>query len=335
MTLTPDRARFYRFPVLLLLAAAVLATSPQPAAACKDGAQQCQTSASCCSGLCVKPGVQHGTAIFGTCCIPTTCAAQGKNCGTISDGCGHTLSCGACAAPNTCGGGGTANVCGCTPTTCSAQGANCGTIPNGCGGTLDCGTCTAPQTCGGGGASHQCGCTPITQCPAGTNCGTVPDGCGGTVSCGGACPAPDTCGGGGTANVCGCTPKACPLAPSNDCGDLDDGCGGIVSCPCNECFCCCDDDLHPGNCVPEGGSQGAGCSTDCGPNNGDSAVLCALSCAALCDSVSLNYLSSSCTLSITCPPECTEIGGSCADVTNCCPDAEACCAGTCSAQACE
>src|SRR5205823_8468457 len=56
-------------------------------------------------------------------CTPTTCAAQGKNCGTISNGCGGTLTCGSCTAPQTCGGG-VANVCGggCTPTTCAAQG---------------------------------------------------------------------------------------------------------------------------------------------------------------------------------------------------------------------
>src|SRR5439155_11757408 len=36
-------------------------------------------------------------------CTPTTCAAQGKNCGTISNGCGGTLSCGTCTAPQTCG----------------------------------------------------------------------------------------------------------------------------------------------------------------------------------------------------------------------------------------
>ncbi|HVJ19860.1 MAG TPA: carbohydrate-binding protein, partial [Polyangiaceae bacterium] len=45
-------------------------------------------------------------------CTPTTCTAQGKNCDTIPDGCGGTLSCGSCTAPATCGGGGTANVCG-------------------------------------------------------------------------------------------------------------------------------------------------------------------------------------------------------------------------------
>jgi hypothetical protein len=48
-------------------------------------------------------------------CTPTTCAAAGKNCGTISNGCSGSLDCGGCSAPSTCGGGGTANVCG-TPT---------------------------------------------------------------------------------------------------------------------------------------------------------------------------------------------------------------------------
>jgi len=100
-----------------------------------------------------------------TTCMPTSCAAQGKNCGSIANGCGGTLNCGTCTAPQTCGGGGVANVCGgaaCTPTTCAAQGKNCGTIPDGCGGTLTCGVCTAPQTCGGGGVPNVCGAAPTT-----------------------------------------------------------------------------------------------------------------------------------------------------------------------------
>jgi hypothetical protein len=66
-------------------------------------------------------------------CTPTSCAAQGKNCGSIPNGCGGTLSCGACVAPNSCGGGGAPNVCGCTPTSCAAQGLKCGSIDKGCG----------------------------------------------------------------------------------------------------------------------------------------------------------------------------------------------------------
>jgi hypothetical protein len=45
-------------------------------------------------------------------CTPTTCAANGATCGSIPNGCGQTLSCGACSGAQTCGGGGTANQCG-------------------------------------------------------------------------------------------------------------------------------------------------------------------------------------------------------------------------------
>ena len=45
------------------------------------------------------PHVVNGTA----CCTPTTtCAAQGKNCGSILDGCGGIINCGTCTAPLTC-----------------------------------------------------------------------------------------------------------------------------------------------------------------------------------------------------------------------------------------
>ena len=45
-------------------------------------------------------------------CVPESCPAQSKDCGTISDGCGGTLSCGACSGAESCGGGGLPNVCG-------------------------------------------------------------------------------------------------------------------------------------------------------------------------------------------------------------------------------
>jgi hypothetical protein len=83
-----------------------------------------------------------------TVCVPTTCLLAGKNCGSISDGCGATLNCGTCAAGQTCGAGGQQNVCGCVPKTCDQLGAQCGMIDNGCGGTLSCGTCSGNKTCG-------------------------------------------------------------------------------------------------------------------------------------------------------------------------------------------
>ena len=43
-------------------------------------------------------------------CTPTTCLAQGKDCGSISDGCNMVLNCGTCHPPKVCGAL-TPNVC--------------------------------------------------------------------------------------------------------------------------------------------------------------------------------------------------------------------------------
>jgi len=106
-----------RMLVLVLTAIALLVS--RDTLACKRSGDQCQTTASCCTGECVKPTVKRGNAVFGICCTPTTCAAAGAGCGTIPDGncAGFTLDCGTCPAPATCGGGGTPNVCGTTTTT--------------------------------------------------------------------------------------------------------------------------------------------------------------------------------------------------------------------------
>ncbi|MGZ3423202.1 MAG: hypothetical protein ACXWUG_30845, partial [Polyangiales bacterium] len=66
-------------------------------------------------------------------CMAKTCAALGANCGPVADGCGGILDCGKCTAPEACGGGGKANVCGggggpCVPKTCADVGADCGPI---------------------------------------------------------------------------------------------------------------------------------------------------------------------------------------------------------------
>lgn len=99
-----------------------------------------------------------------TSCTPTTCKAAVKNCGSMPDGCGGVIKCGDCTSPESCGGGGTANVCGqgigCTPTTCVVQGKTCGTISDNCSDVLACGTCTAPQVCGGAGVPNVCGVRP-------------------------------------------------------------------------------------------------------------------------------------------------------------------------------
>ena len=119
-------------------------------------------------------------------CVPTSCAALGAVCGTTSDGCGSTLSCGNCISPATCN---ASNQCSCTPKTCASLGAQCGTVSDGCGSALNCGNCASPTTCN---ASNQCSCTPKTCASIGAQCGTVSDGCGSTLSCGN-CVSPATC----------------------------------------------------------------------------------------------------------------------------------------------
>lgn len=97
-------------------------------------------------------------------CIPTTCAAQGAECGVIDDGCGHSLTCGTCTGSETCGAM-SPNKCDpgvCTPHSCQSVGAECGTIDNGCGDPLVCGTCTGGEMCGIGGQANQCSPPPAT-----------------------------------------------------------------------------------------------------------------------------------------------------------------------------
>lgn len=77
---------------------------------------------------------------------------KGKNCGFVSDKCGNTYPCGpeTCTAPNTCGGGGTPNVCGCTAKTKdeACLGLDCNMISNGCNPTpvYNCGTDPASKS---------------------------------------------------------------------------------------------------------------------------------------------------------------------------------------------
>lgn len=85
-----------------------------------------------------------GNGIVTGACAAARCQERGKNCGEIVVAGCSVVRCGDCQAPQTCGGGGTPNVCGegtCTPTTCTEQGLSCGTTSDGCGRVLDCGAC--------------------------------------------------------------------------------------------------------------------------------------------------------------------------------------------------
>jgi hypothetical protein len=161
------------------------------------------------------------------------CAAQKLNCGMAVDGCGNTLNCGNCTAPETCAGGGTANVCGsppCNKQTCMSLGYNCGMTTDGCGNPLDCGTCTSPDICGANNKANVCGtggtCVPTTCAMLNATCGSVGNGCGTLLDCG-TCAANQSCTNG--ACVSNCVPKTtCPAGLN--CGVVTDGCNGVINC---------------------------------------------------------------------------------------------------------
>ena len=99
----------------------------------------------------VACGTDTGGSTQNLDCAPTTCAAENKNCGDMPDGCGGVINCGSCIAPNACGGGNVANVCGqgaqCARVSCEHAGAECGVVSNGCDGIDRCAKCAPRQEC--------------------------------------------------------------------------------------------------------------------------------------------------------------------------------------------
>lgn len=194
---------------------------------------QCDSGEVCCNGQCLT----------GTCCTSSQCIP-----------------------PQTCGGGGTANVCECTPKTCQAN-RDCGSIPtgDGCGGPLNCGACSGTDTCGGGGTPNVCGCTPTTTCPAGQQCGSFTNNCGVSINCGPGCPAGQQCDGTGKcfcsptgpnqivlancsgicvdtnidSNNCGGCGNTCPVRGSGQIGCNGGTCCSAWSQPCSSTADCC------------------------------------------------------------------------------------------------
>jgi hypothetical protein len=109
-----------------------------------------------CDGEVINPDCAATCA-----CTPTTCAEEGVECGVIPDGCGETLTCGPCSAPEvcclgsglTCATSGTCNACLDTcPDRCGvcnllADGSTlCG---SGAGSGTSCSPCTSDDECAG------------------------------------------------------------------------------------------------------------------------------------------------------------------------------------------
>lgn len=84
---------------------------PAPAAG-----SACGSVADGCGGLVTCACPPGMPCVNGKCgappCTPRTCEQAGAQCGDVADGCGGIVHCPPCLAPQTCGGGGTPNVCG-------------------------------------------------------------------------------------------------------------------------------------------------------------------------------------------------------------------------------
>jgi hypothetical protein len=124
-------------------------------------------------------------AIADSGCVADASATCAGLCGLVLDACNKIVNCGGCQSPDTCGGGGVQNMCGCTSnpkmTTCAGK---CGMVLDNCKMMVDCGGCTLPDTCGGGGVANVCGCTDNGKACGTHVCGTATNNCGKTVSCG-------------------------------------------------------------------------------------------------------------------------------------------------------
>jgi hypothetical protein len=270
----------------------------------QGSSQTCQPTSTMCTGRCGDVGTDPcGVAIScGGCpagkdcvnnaCVPQTtvdaaqqcgslmCAARGQHfCGTLTDGCGHTMPC-SCPTGQQCYSG----LCMAPPPECAGTdaGAGCGAVPNACGsGNIQCGPCTGGATC------VKNVCTPCAPPSCnGATCGEATNACGQKMSCGscsmgencyqGSCCTPKTCaealdGGSttsctpvdigcgkqascapcGTGEVCMpngscCQPKTCADFPDAGCGTVDLGCGQTKACnTCNSA-----DECVNSTCVP-------------------------------------------------------------------------------------
>jgi hypothetical protein len=192
-----------------------------------DGQVPCGDRGACPPGLTCSNANNRCYHSLSKSCTPAACP-QGL-CGTMSDGCGNTITCTDCPTPDLA----LPDSKGCTPTTCMPN-INCGTFDNGCNHVISCPACLVAHTCSAD-KPNSCECTKRTCADWKANCGTPPDLCNGIVPSCGTCAA-GSCGGGGTPYVCGpgtCVSKT--KCPPDACGKIPDGCGGILPCGDSNC----------------------------------------------------------------------------------------------------
>jgi hypothetical protein len=262
----------------------------------QGSSQSCQPTSTTCAGRCGDVGIDPcgvvvscggcpaGNDCVNQACIPQTttdaghacgslmCSGGGQSfCGTLTDGCGHTMPC-TCPAGQQCYSG----LCMTPPPECADTdaGAACGAVPNACGsGNIQCGPCAGGATC----VKNVCTsctprtCTEVLDGGAATSCTPVDLGCGQKKSCL-PCGAGDVC----IADGGCCQPKTCGDFPDASCGTVDLGCGITKACnTCNSADECVNNSCVPcqaRTCAnfPGGGcnlSDGCGHKLDCCPSD--------------------------------------------------------------------
>jgi hypothetical protein len=196
---------------------------------------------------CQIPACTSGTPSYSN-------ASNGTACGTglacVNGACSGCTMNSQCQPPayDTCGGGGTANTCGCTATTCAALGDTCGTPSNGCGGTLACNDTKKDGNetdvdCGGNVATCTNRCAQGKKCNITADCAgglTCTDGVCCNSACGGSCEACTKAKTGQPSGVDGlCQPVAsgvpdprgvCTSSAASTCGDEGGLCNGSGAC---------------------------------------------------------------------------------------------------------
>lgn len=243
---------------------------PRPRIFCKGGCCPpaditCCAIDGCCDGTCTNGGLccPDGTNVCGETCCDNT---EEKCCGAMCIPVGGCCTDQDCAYPQTCGGGGVPNTCGCTVvSSCERMGFTCGTFTNNCGEPEYCGDCAAPETCNGSPAG-MCLCVSDETCDG--RCGSFTDVCGVIQPCE-PCPTTST-----TSTPTTTPPTATTMQPAPTtttapvclptqtcasrgivCGSFVDDCG--VNRICNECPSC-------RTCSAEGTCVVADDGTSCG-----------------------------------------------------------------------
>jgi hypothetical protein len=255
---------------------------------CVAVGRMCGDITSTCTGLkvhcgdCATGQVCNANGVCGPPCTAKTCTDYAQYaCGTFSDGCGSTITCGSCPggvcdqSTNTC----------CPVKQCNVDYAGqCGTaLPNGCGQNTDsCACASGVCTADGGAAPAPAGGTagaccvphPATYYSGQNQCGTnLPDGCGHTVTV--ACGANQECVANGTGSPgpapasgvvgsCCTRTDSCNLA-SGTCGPIQDSCRAAgTTYNCNQCttgtVCMANACCTPAPACAGGGGEGGECN---------------------------------------------------------------------------